>query len=47
MEREIVLETGSGEQTAFIVSEPTKGCGRMVVLCHGCMSSRESQTNRL
>ncbi len=47
MEREIVLETGSGEQTTFIVSEPTKGSGRVVVLCHGFMSSRESQTNRL
>lgn len=47
MEREVVLEASPGEQTPVIVSEPNEGCEQIVLLCHGFMSSKESQTNRL
>jgi len=47
MEREVVVEASPGELTKIIVSEPSEGCDRIVLLCHGFMSSKESQTNRL
>ncbi len=47
MEREVILESSPGELTTVIVSEPKEGSDRIVLLCHGFMSSKESQTNRL
>lgn len=47
MERKIVIEASPGEQISVIVSEPTEGREHIVLLCHGFMSSKESQTNRL
>jgi len=47
MEREVILESSAGAQTALILNEPPAGSESIVLLCHGFMSSKESQTNRL
>ena len=46
MEKKIVLEPVPSEKTSAVLAAPEKGTGRIVLLCHGFMSTRESSTNR-
>ncbi len=46
MEMDMELEAVPGEKTSAILTTSKKGSQRVVLLCHGFMSSKESQTNR-
>lgn len=45
MERRIDLEVSAGERTTMVLSEPGDSTDKVVLLCHGFMSSNESSTN--
>ncbi|MFQ5542796.1 MAG: alpha/beta hydrolase [Nitrospiria bacterium] len=45
MERKIDLKIIPGKKTAMVLSEPSKSSDRIVILCHGFMSNKESNTN--
>lgn len=45
MEKEIKLENESGVSDSIVLAEPDATNNRIIVLCHGFMSSRESRTN--
>ncbi|HZR46099.1 MAG TPA: alpha/beta hydrolase [Candidatus Manganitrophaceae bacterium] len=46
MEEKIVLEPVPSEKTSVVVAAPERPTDRIVLLCHGFMSSKESSTNR-
>jgi len=46
MEKKMVLEQVPPEKTAAVLSAPDTKTERLVLLCHGFMSSKESSTNR-
>ncbi|MFQ5780786.1 MAG: alpha/beta hydrolase family protein [Nitrospiria bacterium] len=46
MEKRIELELAPGEKTAVVLAGPERPTERLVILCHGFMSSKESSTNR-
>lgn len=46
MEKKIVLEPVPSEKTSVVLATPEKEGDRIVLLCHGFMSTKESSTNR-
>lgn len=46
MEKKIVLELVSSEKTTAVLATPERPTDRVILLCHGFLSSRESNTNR-
>src|SRR3990167_7414448 len=46
METKVTLEIVPGAKTSMVLAAPKKGSGRVALLIHGFMSSKESATNR-
>lgn len=47
MEREVAFKDLAGNRVAGILASPEAGTDRVVVLCHGFLSSKQSTTNKV